>query len=150
MRPPGLTASEEDRIGTWNVRGMTQGKMEIVKRQMIRTRVEMLGVHELHWTGMRRVQSGNHTVFYSGHKKTRRNGVAIICADKMAQSVLGYNPISDRIISIRMKSKSLNITFLDSAVGLHPQQSHLRKTMKNSMEAFEMHWTRHQEGTLRL
>ena len=73
-----LSFTKGNRIGKWNVRGMAQEKMEIVKREMIRTKVEVLGVSELHWTGMGRFQSGNHTAFYSGHEKTRRHGVAII------------------------------------------------------------------------
>lgn len=63
-------------IRTWNVTSMNQGKMKIIKEEMEHLNIAVLGVSELKWTGMQHFQSDNYEVFYSGHDKLRRNGVA--------------------------------------------------------------------------
>ena len=65
-------------IGTWNVRSMNQGKMEVVKQEMARVNVNILGISELKWTGMREFNSDDHYIYYCGQESIRRNGVAII------------------------------------------------------------------------
>ena len=64
-------------IGTWNVRSMNQGKLEVIK-QMARVNIHILGISELRWTGMGGFNSDNHYIYYSGQESLRRNGVAII------------------------------------------------------------------------
>ena len=64
-------------IGTWNVRSMNQGRLEVVK-QMARVNVNILGINELKWTGMGEFNSDDHYVYYYGQESLRRNGVAII------------------------------------------------------------------------
>ena len=65
-------------IGTWNVRSMNQGKLEVVKQEMARVKVNILGISELKWTGMGEFNSDDHYIYYYGQKSLRRNGVAII------------------------------------------------------------------------
>ena len=65
-------------IGTWNVRSVNQGKLEVVKQEMARVNVDILGINELRWTGMKELNSENHHIYYCGQKSLRRNGVAII------------------------------------------------------------------------
>ena len=65
-------------IGTWNVRSMNQGKLEIVKQEMARVNVDILGISELKWTGMGEFNSDDHYIYYCGQKSLRRNGVVII------------------------------------------------------------------------
>ena len=65
-------------IGTWNVRSMNQGKLEVVKQEMARVNVNILGVSEIKWTGMGECNSNDHYVYYCGQESLRRNGVAII------------------------------------------------------------------------
>ena len=65
-------------IGTWNVRSMNQGKLGVIKQEMARVNVKMLGISELKWTGMCEFNSGDHYIYYCGQKSLRRNGVAII------------------------------------------------------------------------
>ena len=65
-------------IGTWNVRSMNQGKLEVVKQEMARVNVDILGIRELKWTGMREFNSDDHYIYYCGQESLRRNGVAII------------------------------------------------------------------------
>ena len=77
-------------IGTWNVRSMNQGKLEVVKQEMARVNVDILGISELKWTGMAEFNSDNHYVYYSG-QKSLRNGVAIIVNKRVKNAVLGCN-----------------------------------------------------------
>ena len=65
-------------IGTWNVRSRNQGKLEVVKQEMARVNVDILGFSELKWTGMGEFNSDNHCIYYCGQESLRRNGVAIM------------------------------------------------------------------------
>ena len=65
-------------IGTWNVRSMNQGKLEVVKQEMARVNIDILGISELKWTGMGEFNSDDHYIYYCGKESLRRNGVAII------------------------------------------------------------------------
>ena len=65
-------------IGTWNVRSMNQGKLEVVKQGMARVNVDLLGISELKWTGMSELNSNDHYIHYCGEEYRRRNGVAIM------------------------------------------------------------------------
>ena len=65
-------------IGTWNVRSMNQGKLEVVKQEMARVNINILGIRELKWTGMGEFNSDDHYIYYCGQESLRRNGVAIM------------------------------------------------------------------------
>ena len=65
-------------IGTWNVRSMNQGKLQVIKQGMARVNVNILGISELKWTGMGEFNSVDHYIYYCGHESFRRNVVAII------------------------------------------------------------------------
>ena len=65
-------------IGTWNVRSMNQGKLEVVKQEMARVNINILVISELKWTGMGEFNSDDHYIFYCGQESLRRNGVVII------------------------------------------------------------------------
>ena len=65
-------------IRTWNVRSMNQGKLEVVKQEMARVNVDILGINELRWTGIGEFNSDDHYIYYCGQESLRRNGVAII------------------------------------------------------------------------
>ena len=65
-------------IGTWNVRSMKQGKLEVVKQEMARVNINILGIRELKWTGMGEFNSDDHYIYNCGQESLRRNGVAII------------------------------------------------------------------------
>ena len=64
-------------IGTWNVRSMNQGKLEVVKQET-RVNVNILGIRKLKWTGMGEFNSDDHYIYYCGEKSLRRNGLAIM------------------------------------------------------------------------
>ena len=61
----------------WNVRSMNQGKLEVVKKEMARVNIDILGISELKWTGMDEFNSDDHYIYYCGQESLRRNGVAI-------------------------------------------------------------------------
>ena len=65
-------------IGTWNIRSMNQGKLEVVKKEMTRVNINILGIGKLRWTGMGKCNSDDHYIYYYGQESLRRNGVAII------------------------------------------------------------------------
>ena len=65
-------------IGTWNVRSMNQGKLEVVKQEMARVNVDILGISELQWTGMGKFNSDDHYIYYCEQEFLRRNGIALI------------------------------------------------------------------------
>ena len=69
---------EQSCIGTWNVRSMNQGKLEVVIQEMARVNVDILGISELKWTGMGEFNSDDHYIYYCGKESLRRNGAAII------------------------------------------------------------------------
>ena len=69
---------EQYYIGTWNVRSRNQGKLEVVKQEMTRTNVDILGISELKWTGMGEFNSDDHYIYCRGQESLRRNGVAIM------------------------------------------------------------------------
>ena len=65
-------------IGTWNVRSMNQGKLQVIKQEMARGNIDILGINELRWTGMGEFNSDDHYIYYCGQESLRRNGVSII------------------------------------------------------------------------
>ena len=69
-------------IGTWNVRSMNQSKLEVVKQEMARVNVDILGISELKWTGMGEFNSDDHYIYYYGQESLRTNGVAIIVSQR--------------------------------------------------------------------
>ena len=74
-------------IGTWNVRSMNQGRLEVVK-QMARVNVNILGINELKWTGMGEFNSDDHYIYYCRQESLRRNGVAIMVNKRVQNAVL--------------------------------------------------------------
>ena len=86
-------------IGTWNVRYMNQGKLEVVKQEMARVNIDILGISKLKWTGMGEFNSDDHYI-YCGQESIRRNGVAIIVNKRVQNAVLGRNLRNDRMISV--------------------------------------------------
>ena len=78
-------------IGTWNVRSMNQSKLEVVKQEMARVNVNILGIRDLKWTGMGEFNSDDHHIYYCGQESLRRNGVAIIVNKRVQKAVLRCN-----------------------------------------------------------
>ena len=91
---------------------MNQSKLEVVKQEMARVNINILGIIELRWTGMGEFNSDDHCIYYCGQESLRRNGVAIIVIKRVRNAVLGCNLKNDRIISVRFQGKPFNITVI--------------------------------------
>ena len=92
---------EQYSIGTWNVKSMNQGKLEVVKKEMARVNVNILGIRELKWTGMGEFNSDDHSIYYGGQESLRRNGVALMVNKRVQNAVAGCNLKNYRMISVR-------------------------------------------------
>ena len=64
-------------IGTWTVRSMNQSKLEVVKQEKVRVKIDLLEISKLKWTGMGEFNSDDHFIYYYGQESLRRNGVAL-------------------------------------------------------------------------
>ena len=91
---------------------MNQGKLEVVKQEMARVNIDILGISELKWTGMGEFNSDDHYIYYCGQESLRRNGVAIIVNKRVQNPVLGSNLKNNRMISVRFQGKSFNSTVI--------------------------------------
>ena len=91
---------------------MNQGKLEVVKQEMARVNVDILGISELKWTGMGEFNSDNHYIYYCRQESLRRNGVVIMVNKRVRNAVLGCNLKNDRMISVPFQGKPLNITVI--------------------------------------
>ena len=95
--------------GTWNVRSMNQGKLEVVNQEMARVNIEILGIRELKWTGMGDFNSNDHCIYYCGQESLRRKGAALIVNRRVQNAVLGYNLKNDRMIFVHLQGKPFSI-----------------------------------------
>ena len=88
---------------------MNQGKLEVVKQEMARVNVDILGISELKWTGIGEFNSDDHYIYYCGQESLRRNEVAIMVNKRVRNAVLGCNLKNGRIIFVRFQAKPFNI-----------------------------------------
>ena len=88
---------------------MNQSKLEVVKQEMPRVNIDILGISKLKWTGMGEFNSDDHCIYYCEQESLRRNGVVIIVNKRVWNAVLGWNLKNDRMISVHFQGKPLNI-----------------------------------------
>ena len=88
---------------------MNQGKLQVVKQEMARVNVNILGISELKWTGMGEFNSDDHYIHYCGQEYLSRNGVAITVNKRVRNAVLGCNLKKDRMISVCLQGKPFNV-----------------------------------------
>ena len=93
---------------------MNQGKLEVVKQEMARVTVDILGISELKWTGMGEFNSDDHCIYYCGQESLRRNAVANMVNKRARNAVLGCNLKNDRMISVLFQGKPSNITVIQA------------------------------------
>ena len=91
---------------------MNQSKLGVVKQEMARVKVDILGISELKWTGMGDFNSDDHYIYYCGQESFRRNGVAITVNKRVQNAALGCNLKNDRMISVHFQGKPFNITVI--------------------------------------
>jgi len=102
------------RLGTWNIRSMLQlGKVQLLGDDMMRLGVVICGWSEVRWNGLRHFTTlDGHTIVYSGRLAQGMSGVAVWIHMKIAGALLGYEPISDRVLVVRLEAKPRNITLI--------------------------------------
>ena len=91
---------------------MNQGKLKVVKQEMARLNIDILGISELKWTGMGEFNSDDHYIYYCGQESLRRNGIAMMVNKRVRNAVLGCNLKNDRMISLCLQGKPFNITVI--------------------------------------
>ena len=90
---------------------MNQGKLEVIKQEMARMNINILGPSELKWTGTGELNSDDHYIYYCGKESLRRNGVSIV-NKRVRNAVLGCNLKNDRMISVHFQDKPFNINVI--------------------------------------
>ena len=89
---------------------MNQGKLEVVKQEMARVNIDILGIRKIKWTGMGEFNSDDHYIYFCGQESLRRNGVALIVNKRVLNAVLGCSLKNNRMISVHFQGKQFNIT----------------------------------------
>ena len=118
-------------IGTWNVRSMNQGKLEMVKQEMARVNLDILAITEVKWTGMVEFNSDDHYIYYCRQESLRRNGVAIMANRRVQNAVLGCNLKNDIMISVHLQGKPFNITVIQiHAPTSNTEEAELNRSVK--------------------
>ena len=112
---------------------MNQGKLEVVKQEMARVNINILGISELKWTGMDEFRSDDHYIYYCGQESLRRNGVAIIVNKTVQNAVLECNLKNNRMISVRFQCKPFSITVIQVYA---PTSSVLVSTVQKPVQYF--------------
>ena len=91
---------------------MTQGKLEVVRQEIARVIIDIVGLRELKWIRIDEFNSDDHHIYYCGQEFLRRNGVAIMVNKRVRNAVLGYSLKNDRMISACFQGKSFGITVI--------------------------------------
>ena len=91
---------------------MNRGKLKVVKQEMARVKIDILGSSELKWTGMGEFNSDDHYIYYCGQECLRRYGIAIMVNKRVQNAVLGCNLKDNRMISVHFQGKPINITVI--------------------------------------
>jgi hypothetical protein len=110
----GETLRNKSKIGTWNVRGLLNpGKTLVVEKEMYSHGLDILGISETHWknNGHYKTSNGN-TIYFSGNQDSSHSGVAVILASKLTSALIGYNPISDRLIHLKLNTHPYKLNIL--------------------------------------
>ena len=89
---------------------MNQGKLEVVKQEMVRVNIDILGISELKCTRMGEFNSDDHCIYYCGQQSLRRNGLAFIFNRRVQNAELVCNLKNDRMILVHLQGKPFNIT----------------------------------------
>ena len=118
---------------------MNQGKLEVVKQEMARVNVNILGISELKWTGMGEFNSEDHYIYYCGQESLRRNGVAIMVNKRVRNAVLGCNLKNDRLISVRFQGQPFNITVTqDYAPTSNAEEAEVERSYEDLQDLLEL------------
>ena len=111
----------------------------MVKQEMTRVNINILGISKLRWTGLGEFNSDDHYIYHSGQESLRRNGVAIMVNKRVQNAVLGCNLKNDRMISVHFQSKSFNITVIqDYAPTSNAEEAEVKQFYENLQDLLEL------------
>ena len=99
-------------IGTWKVRSMNQSKSDVVKQEMVRLTINILGISELKWIGMGKFNSEVYYIYYYGQETLRRSGAVLINNKRVQNVVPGCSLKNDRMISVHFQGEPFNSTVI--------------------------------------
>ena len=118
---------------------MNQGKLEVVKQEMTRVNIDILGISELKWTGMGEFNSDDHYIYYCGQESLRRNGVAIMVNRRVRNAVLGCNLKNDRMISVCFQGKPFNIMVIQAyALTSNAEEAEVERFYEDLQDLLEL------------
>ena len=118
---------------------MNQGKLEVVKQEMARVNVEILGINELKWTEMGEFNSDDHYIYYCKQEFLRRNGIAIMVNKRVRNAVLGCNLKNDRMISVCFQGKPFNIMVIQVyALTSNTEEAEVERFYEDLQEGLEL------------
>ena len=118
---------------------MNQGKLEMVKQEMARVNIDILGINELRRTRMGEFNSDDHYIYYCGQESLRRNGVAIMVNKRAQNAVLGCNLKNDRMISVRLQGKPFNITVIQVyALTRNAEEAEVKRFYEDLQDLLEL------------
>ena len=95
-------------------RSMNQGKLEVIKQEMVTVKINILGINELKWTGIGEFNSDDHYIYYCGQESLRGNGVSLIVNKRVWNAILRCSLKNNRMISVHLQGKPFNITVIQS------------------------------------
>ena len=108
--------------------------MELVKQEMARVNIDILGIRKLKWTGMGEFNADDHYIYCCGQESLRRNGVAIMVNKRVQNAVLGCNLKKDKMISVHFQGKPFNITVIQVCA---PTAMLKRLKLNSSMKTYK-------------
>ena len=118
---------------------MNQGKLEVVKQEMTRVNINILGISKLRWTGLGEFNSDDHYIIYYRQESLRRNGVAIMVIKRVQNAVLGCNFKNDRMISVHFQGKPFNITVIqDYAPTSNAEEAEVERFYEDLQDLLEL------------
>ena len=118
---------------------MNQGKLEVVKQEMARVNVNILGISKLKWTEMGEFNSDDHYIYYCGQESLRRNGIAIIVNKRVQNAVLGCSLKNDRMISVHFQGKPFNITVIQAyALSSNAEEAEVEQFYEDLQDLLEL------------
>ena len=113
---------------------MNQDKLEVVKQEIARVNINILGISELKWTGMGEFNSYDHYIYYCGQESIRRKGVALIVNKRVQKTVLWCSLKNNRTISVHFQGKPFNITVIQVYVPISNEELlHAQFSVNNSV-----------------
>ena len=113
MKSPTISASKTTKIATWNVRTLFQtGKMAQVLREFENYQLDILGLTEVRWVGNGKIRNGHTTPLYFGTEELHERGVGLMLNREAANALIGWNPVSERILTARLQSRHSKTTII--------------------------------------